>query len=58
MIFSSVTYIAVYRLLNELLNNKFGVETTIVDTTDPANVGQPSVPTPSSSISKRRVIPP
>ena len=38
MIFSSVTYIAVYRLLNELLNNKFGVETTIVDTSDPANV--------------------
>ena len=37
VIFSSVTYIAVYRLLNELLNNKFGVETTIVDTTDPAN---------------------
>ncbi|MPM06596.1 L-methionine gamma-lyase [bioreactor metagenome] len=38
VIFSSVTYIAVYRLLNELLNNKFGVETTIVDTSDPANV--------------------
>lgn len=38
MIFSSVTYIAVYRLLNELFNNKFGVETTIVDTSDPANV--------------------
>ena len=38
VIFSSVTYIAVYRLLNELLNKKFGVETTIVDTTDPANV--------------------
>ena len=38
VIFSSVTYIAVYRLFNELLNNKFGVETTIVDTTDPANV--------------------
>ena len=37
VIFSSVTYIAVYRLLNELLNNKFGVETTIVDTSDPAN---------------------
>lgn len=35
VIFSSVTYIAVYRLLNELLNNKI----TIVDTTDPANVG-------------------
>ena len=38
VIFSSVTYIAVYRLLNELLNNKFNVETTIVDTTDPENV--------------------
>jgi methionine-gamma-lyase len=38
VIFSSVTYIAVYRLLHELLNNKFGVETTIVDTTDPENV--------------------
>lgn len=38
VIFSSVTYIAVYLLLNELLNNKFGVETTIVDTSDPANV--------------------
>lgn len=38
VIFSSVTYIAVYRLLNELLNSKFGVETTIVDSTDPANV--------------------
>ena len=38
VIFSSVTYIAVYRLLNELLNRKFGVETTIVDTSDPANV--------------------
>lgn len=38
VIFSSVTYIAVYRLFNELFNNKFGVETTIVDTSDPANV--------------------
>ena len=38
VVFSSVTYIAVYRLLNELFNNKFGVETTIVDTTDPAAV--------------------
>ena len=38
VIFSSVTYIAVYRLLNELFNNKFGVETTLVDTSDPANV--------------------
>ena len=38
VIFSSVTYIAAYRLLNELLKNKFGVETTLVDTSDPANV--------------------
>lgn len=38
VVFSSVTYIAVYRLLNELFNNKFGVETTIVDTTEPAAV--------------------
>lgn len=34
VIFSSVTYIAVYRLLNELFNNKFNVETTIEDTSD------------------------
>lgn len=34
VVFSSVTYIAVYRLLNELLKSKFNVETTIVDTTD------------------------
>lgn len=38
VVFSSVTYIAVYRLLNELLNNKFGVETSIVDTSDLAAV--------------------
>lgn len=38
VIFSSVTYIAVYRLLNELFNNKFHVETTIVDTTNPEEV--------------------
>lgn len=34
VIFSSITYIAVYRLLNELFKNKFNVETTIVDATD------------------------
>ncbi|GHV41949.1 cystathionine gamma-lyase [Spirochaetia bacterium] len=34
VIFSNVTYIAVYRLLNELFNNKFGVETTIMDSSD------------------------
>ena len=34
VIFSSITYIAVYRLLNELFNNKFNVETTIADTSD------------------------
>jgi methionine-gamma-lyase len=38
VIFSSVTYIAVYRLLNELLNQKFGVETSLVDTADLAAV--------------------
>lgn len=38
VVFSSVTYIGAYRLLNELFNNKFGVETTLVDTTVPANV--------------------
>ncbi|MDR2191784.1 MAG: aminotransferase class V-fold PLP-dependent enzyme, partial [Endomicrobium sp.] len=34
VIFSDITYIAVYRLLNELFNNKFKVETSIVDTSD------------------------
>ncbi|MDR2247427.1 MAG: aminotransferase class I/II-fold pyridoxal phosphate-dependent enzyme [Treponema sp.] len=34
VVFSSVTYIAVYRLLHELLNRKFNIETTIVDTGD------------------------
>jgi methionine-gamma-lyase len=34
VVFSSVTYIAAYRLLNELFNGKFQVETTIVDTAD------------------------
>ena len=38
VIFSCVTYIAVYRLLNELFNHKFQVETTILDTSDPENV--------------------
>jgi methionine-gamma-lyase len=35
VVFSTVTYIAVYRLLNELFNHKFNIETTIVDTGDP-----------------------
>jgi len=34
VIFSDVTYIAVYRLLNELLPEKYGIETTIIDTSD------------------------
>lgn len=38
VIFSSVTYIAVYRLLNELFPGKYGVETTLIDTTDPEKV--------------------
>lgn len=34
VIFSNVTYIAVYRLLNELLPGKYGIQTTIIDTSD------------------------
>ena len=34
VIFADVTYVAVYRLFNELLNTKYGVETTLVDTSD------------------------
>jgi methionine-gamma-lyase len=34
VVFSSVTYIAVYRLLNELFKNKFNISTTLVDTSD------------------------
>ncbi|GFZ30311.1 cystathionine gamma-lyase [Clostridium zeae] len=34
VVFSNVTYIAVYRLLNELLPKKYNIETTIIDTSD------------------------
>jgi methionine-gamma-lyase len=34
VIFSKVTYIATYRIFNELWNDKWGIETTIVDCTD------------------------
>ncbi len=34
VIYSNITYVAVYRLLHELLNDKYGVETTIIDTTN------------------------
>lgn len=34
VVFSNITYIAVYRLLNELFPSKYGLETTIVDTSD------------------------
>lgn len=44
VIFSNVTYIATYRLLHELFNNKFEVETTIVDTTDVENVKNAILP--------------
>ncbi|OZG65909.1 cystathionine gamma-lyase [Bifidobacterium eulemuris] len=37
-IFSDTTYIAAYRLLNEILPEKYGIETSIVDTSDPENV--------------------
>lgn len=38
VVFSDITYIAVYRLLNELLTEKFGIQTTMVDSSDPAQV--------------------
>ena len=38
VVFSDVTYIAVYRLLNELFNRKNGGETTMVDSSDPEKV--------------------
>lgn len=37
-VFSDVTYVAAYRLLHEILPDKFGIAATIVDTRDPANV--------------------
>ena len=37
-IFSDTTYIAAYRLINQILPEKYGIETSIVDTSDPANV--------------------
>ena len=37
-IFSDTTYIAAYRLLNQILPEKYGIETSIVDTSDPENV--------------------
>lgn len=37
-IFSDTTYIAAYRLLNQILPEKYGIETSIVDTSAPANV--------------------
>lgn len=38
VVFSDVTYIAVYRLLHELLPDKYNIETTIVDSSDPEAV--------------------
>lgn len=38
VVFSSVTYVAAYRLLHELFKDKFNVETTLVDSTDLAAV--------------------
>lgn len=44
VVFSSVTYVAVYRLFHELLNHKFKINTTIVDTTDLAAVRKAVTP--------------
>ncbi|MDR1389349.1 MAG: PLP-dependent aspartate aminotransferase family protein [Treponema sp.] len=38
VVFSNVTYIAAYRLLNELFNRKFQVETTIVDASNSGEI--------------------
>lgn len=38
VIVSDITYIAVYRLLHELFNNKYGVESTLIDTSNPENI--------------------
>lgn len=38
VICSDVTYVAVYRLLHELLPEKYNIETSLVDTSDPENV--------------------
>ncbi len=38
VVVSDITYIAAYRLLHELFNNKYGVESTLIDTSDPENV--------------------
>ena len=37
-IFSDTTYIAAYRLLHEILPEKYGIETSMVDTSDPQHV--------------------
>lgn len=37
-IFFDTTYIAAYRLLNQILPEKYGVETSLVDMSDPQNV--------------------
>ena len=38
VIFSTVTYIATYRIFNELWTEKWGIETSIVDCTDVENI--------------------
>ena len=38
VIFSTVTYIATYRIFHELWNEKWGIETSIVDCTDVENI--------------------
>ena len=45
-IFSDTTYIAAYRLLNQILPEKYGIETSILDTSDPENVRAALRPNP------------
>ncbi|WP_314686467.1 aminotransferase class I/II-fold pyridoxal phosphate-dependent enzyme [uncultured Bifidobacterium sp.] len=44
-VFSDTTYIAAYRLLHQILPEKYGVDTSIVDTSDPENVARALRPT-------------
>ena len=58
VVFSDITYIATYRLLKELLNRKYGVETTMVDSSDPKNIRRAIRPNTKLVHIETRAIPP
>ena len=49
VVYPKVSYMAVYRMFHELFNNKFGVETVMVDMTDLEEVNAAITPAPFSS---------